>query len=326
MGEGAGSAAPRPGSDRLKDNLYGVKFIDQQQGWVVGAFGTIFHTLDGGRSWYPQLSHTTEMLFDVDFVDAKTGWISGRSGLILHTADGGETWTKQESGTDKHLFAVDFVDRDFGVAAGDWGAIVSTHDGGASWTSHTLEKDVILNDVAMIDRSRGFVAGELGTILKTEDGGTSWQRVESGVEKTLFGISFSDARSGWAVGVDAIIVQTEDGGDTWTLRNGSTEIRELEQVGFAQALDNPSLYGIAVEGDVGFAVGEIGSVLVSADGGRTWRRQSSDENRQGTWYRAISIVPGTHGAIVGAKGARLLISEGKVEPRAEESRAAKTFH
>jgi photosystem II stability/assembly factor-like uncharacterized protein len=246
--------------------------------------------------------------------------------LILHTSDGGETWTKQESGIDKHLFAVDFVDRESGVAIGDWGAILSTSDGGRSWKSHALENDVILNDVAMIDRSRGFVVGEIGTILQTQDGGTSWQAVESGIEKTLFGVSFNDARNGWAVGIDAIILQTEDGGSTWERRNGSTEVRELEQVGFAQALDNPSLYGIAVLGNRGFAVGEIGSVLTSEDGGRSWQRRPSGKDQQGTWYRAISVVPGTHGAIVGAKGERLFINEGILEPRAEESRAAQAIH
>lgn len=326
LGMHSASAVATPGSGRLKDNLYGVEFVDAKQGWVVGAFGTIFHTVDGGASWQPQVSHTTDMLFDVDFVDDQTGWISGRSGLVLHTSDGGAIWTKQETGTDKHLFSIDFVDHEFGVAAGDWGAILSTADGGKTWRSHSLQEDIILNDVAMVDRSRGFIVGEVGTILQTEDGAVTWKRLESGVEKTLFGVYFGDAQTGWAVGVDAIIVHTEDGGLTWQLRNGSTEVRELEQVGFAQALDNPSLYAVAVTGGTGFAAGEIGAVLISHDGGRSWQRQPSGEDRQGIWYRAISVVPGTHGAIVGAKGERLLISEGKVEPRVEDGRATEAIH
>ena len=319
-------AAPAPGTDRLKDNLYGVKFVDQNDGWVVGAFGTVFRTVDAGKSWQPQVSHTTELLFDVDFTDAKSGWIVGRSGTIVHTADGGETWTKQDSGTDKHLFAVDFVDDQFGVAVGDWGVILTTSDGGKTWKSHALENDVILNDVAMIDRSLGFIVGEIGTILKTEDGGLTWQTLDSGVQKTLFALSFSDARNGWTVGIDAIILQTQDGGATWERRNGSVEVRELEQVGFAQALDNPSLYAIAVSGNRGFAAGEIGAVMTSEDGGRTWQRRPSGKDEQGTWFRAVSVA-GAHGAIVGAKGERLLINEGVVvEPRAEEPRAAPAPH
>lgn len=325
LGVSVASGAPAPGTDRLKDNLYGVKFIDQNQGWTVGAFGTVYRTSDGGKSWQPQVSHTTELLFDVDFIDPKTGWVVGRSGTILHTTDGGETWVKQNAGTDKHLFAVDFVDGQFGVAAGDWGVIVSTSDGGQTWNSHALENDVILNDVAMIDRSRGFIVGEVGTVLKTEDGGATWQPLDSGVQKTLFGVSFADASNGWAVGIDAIILQTADGGATWERRNGSVEVRELEQVGFAQALDNPSLYSVAVSGNHGFAAGEIGAVITSEDGGRTWQRRPSGEDEQGTWYRAVSVA-GAAGAIVGAKGERILIKEGVVQARPEEPRAAPAPH
>jgi photosystem II stability/assembly factor-like uncharacterized protein len=179
----------------------------------------------------------------------------------------------------------------------------------------------------MIDRSRGFIVGEIGTILRTADGGATWQPVDSGVQKSLFAVSFGDERNGWTAGIDGIILQTEDGGVTWVRRNGSTEVRELEQVGFAQALDNPSLYAIAVSGNRGFAAGEIGAVLTSEDGGQTWHRRPSSEDEQGTWFRGISVVSGTHGAIVGAKGERLLItSEGIVEPRAEEPRAATAAH
>ena len=46
LGASVASGAPAPGTDRLKDNLYGVKFIDQNQGWTVGAFGTVYRTID----------------------------------------------------------------------------------------------------------------------------------------------------------------------------------------------------------------------------------------------------------------------------------------
>src|SRR5262245_37639338 len=83
----------------VHDNLYGTKFISAQEGWIVGAFGVIYQTTDGGKTWKPQDSHTVEQLFSVDFADAKRGWIVGRSGIILGTSDGGATWTRQNSGT-----------------------------------------------------------------------------------------------------------------------------------------------------------------------------------------------------------------------------------
>lgn len=323
-----GAAAAPPASAELKDNLYGVKFIDPDDGWVVGAFGTIFHSEDGGETWQAQDSKTTENLYDVDFVDPKRGWVVGRSGTILHTDDGGRTWTPQNSGVgiEKHLFAVDFADAQHGVAVGDWGTILTTSDGGRTWENHSLDHDVILNDVSMVDAAQGWIAGEVGTVLHTEDGGRTWTPQHSGVGKSLFGVYFADARHGWAVGIDALILRTEDGGQTWTVENGSTEVRELEQVGFSSAYENPSLYAVRVVGDLGIAVGEIGAVYTSADGGRTWTRRAEDAKGGSKWFRAVSLVPGTSGAIVGAAGARLRVVQGRVESPNGGTRAAETLH
>ncbi len=321
------AAAPTPAAVPLKDNLYGTKFIDARQGWVVGAFGSIAHTADGGTTWQPQSSKTTQQLYDVDFVDAKNGWIVGRSGLILHTTDGGETWLAQPSGTTQHLFSVDFADDQYGAAVGDFGTIIVTRDGGQHWESHALTEDVNLYDVAMADRTRAWIAGEVGTVLTTADGGQTWAKQSTGIDKTLFGIYFADVQHGWAVGIDALILHTTDGGQTWQVQNGSTEVRALEQVGFGQAYDNPSLYAVSVVGSVGIAVGEIGAIYLSHDGGQTWLRQDSSQKESGPkWFRAVSMVPGTHGAIVGAEGARVLVVDGRVEQPDGGARAAEAVH
>jgi len=320
------SASPTPPSVAPKDNLYGTKFVDQQQGWAVGAFGSIYHTTDGGVTWQPQVAATTQQIYDVDFVDAQRGWVVGRSGLILHTSDGGESWTPQVSGVDKHLFSLDFADAQHGIIAGDWGVILTTSDGGKTWVDHSLPEDVILNDVTMVSPSHAWAAGELGTVLATQDGGATWTKQGTGLDKSLFGIFFADAQRGWAVGIDGLILHTTNGGQTWQVQNGSTEIHELEQVGFSSAYENPSLYAVQVVGDLGIAVGEIGAVFVSTDGGRTWTRRTGEGKKGPKWFRAVSMVPGTHGGIVGAGGARLRIVDGRVEQPDGGTRAAETPH
>lgn len=312
---------------KVKDNLYGVDCVSDQQCWAVGAFGTIVHTSDGGATWQRQGSHSTESIYDVDFVDDQQGWVVGRSGLIIHTADGGDTWERQKSNTDKHLFAVAFVDANVGIAAGDWGAIVATEDGGKTWTDRHLPEDVILNDVTMVDDSHGYIVGELGKVFATEDGGATWTERPNDVQKSLFGVYFLDRNHGFAVGIDALIIETTDAGATWRVLNGSTEVRALEQVGFAMAYDNPSLYGIAVEGQHAFAVGEVGAIFLSTDGGQTWKRRTSEgEGREAGWYRDLSLASGVNGLIVGAKGDRTTIAHGEVKRPSEESRAAEALH
>jgi photosystem II stability/assembly factor-like uncharacterized protein len=310
------------GKDAVVDNLYAVKSVSAQEAWVVGAFGVVFHTDDGGVSWQPQASQTSEQLFSVDFVDAKRGWIVGRSGTILHTENGGGSWTRQQSPTDKHLFSVDFADGDTGIAVGDWGAVVVTNDGGKTWREQSLTQDVILNQVQMLDRSRAWVVGEVGAVLYTEDGGASWSERKPAVEKTLFGVAFTDASHGWVVGLDGLIIRTEDGGQTWQLQHGSSEVAELEQVQFSQSVENPSLYAVALSGARGYVVGDGGAIFVSEDGGQSWKRQATPRDWGMSWLRSLSVVPGTHGAIVGADGLRVMIANGEIGLPNEEPHAA----
>src|SRR5512134_2717204 len=61
------------------DHLYDVCVLNGANAWAVGAFGTIFHSADGGATWEAQSSGTTEHLFSVDFADEKHGWAVGRS-------------------------------------------------------------------------------------------------------------------------------------------------------------------------------------------------------------------------------------------------------
>ena len=136
---------------------------------------------------------------------------------------------------------------------------------------------------------------------------------------------FSDAQHGWLVGIDALILHTNDGGQTWQVQHGSTEVRELEQVGFGQAYDNPSLYAIAVQGSTGIAAGEIGAIYLSNDGGQTWVRQEADKDSNPKWFRALSLV-GTHGMVVGASGARVRVIDGKIEQLGGGTRAAEAVH
>ena len=298
--------------DAIRDNLYGVSFTSSDVGWASGAFGTIVHTMDGGKTWKAQPSGATEPLFSIDFVNDRVGWAVGRTGTIVHTGDAGVTWEAQKSPSEKHLFSVDFLDESFGIAVGDWGIIVVTEDGGKTWQDRSLTEDVILNAVTVVDRSTIYVAGEIGALFRSDDAGRTWARLQNGVDKTLFGIGCADAQRCWAVGIDAVILRTQDGGATWDVRNGSTEMRALEQVGFGQAFDNPSLYAIAVRGNYGLAVGELGSVFESTDGGASWNRLEASKNWALPWFRDLALLNGRDGAIVGARGRRVMIRDGRM--------------
>lgn len=321
----AAMAAPHAGA-RITDNLYDAHFTTANEGWVVGGFGTIFHTRDGGDTWQQQVSRTAEQLYGVDFADAQNGWVVGRTGIILHTKDGGNSWEAQKSGNEKHLFTVAALDPQRAWAVGDWGVILATRDSGKTWEDRSLTRDVVLYGQSWPDAQHGWIVGEAGAILATADGGATWTDQPSGIEKTLFGVSFRDPANGWAVGLDGIILHTADGGQTWQAQRGDTTVGALEQVGAKEAFENPSLYGIAVAGQYAYAVGDNGSVFASDDGGQTWKRKDVPAEANLRWIRAATLVSGTHGLFVGADGLTMRVAADTITVPQKESHAPETTH
>lgn len=309
------TAANAAGRTDIKDHLYGVAASGEQV-WAAGAAGAIYHSTDGGDSWTPQKTPTTENLFSIAFADAKTGWAVGRLGTILATTDGGATWTAQKAPRDRHLFDVAALGGGRAVAIGDWGTVIITSDGGATWQDHSLEDDVILNDQAWPDPQHGWLVGEAGFLFASEDGGLHWTKVESGIEKSLYGVSFRNLQEGFAVGIDGLVLSTSDGGRSWLPVHGEAEIGGLEQVGSHAGVENPHLYAIGFAGDRGYAVGENTGVLESSDGGRTWKIVQAPAGTDLRWLRALAVdgnerqqayFVGAHGLVLAVRGDRIAI-------------------
>jgi hypothetical protein len=313
----AGALAGLPaiaGAGVVKDNLYDVHTHSPTEAWAVGAFGSIYHTTDGGKVWEPQPSGTDEPLFGVEFADATRGWAVGKSSLILHTADGGRSWTAQKSAIppDKHLFNVAALDARTAWVVGDWGAIATTRDGGATWEDRSLAEDVVLYDVSFPDPGHGYVAGEFGTLLATADGGRTWEKRAVPTDKTFFGVCFVTPETGWVVGIDGIILRTGDGGRTWEVQRGRAQMEALEEVGFLESLKNPGLYDVQVLGRFGAVVGDTGTLLTTDDGGASWTRRELAEGKELAWMRGVSLVAGARGFAVGAKGFTALLDGDRV--------------
>ncbi len=267
--------------------------------WIVGDYGMIYNSKDGGENWTEQKSGTINLLCDVDFVDEKTGWVSGIKGTMLHTTDGGATWEQQETNTkEHHLLSISFVDKEYGWAVGDYTTIMHTTDGGKTWKRQTEEQDSIYSKVFFIDREHGWLVGERGQILQTKDGGVTWnvvmpeffkrETIEEEYENprpSLFGIYFSDRDHGWLCGLDSTILHTADGGESWKVLNTGTDI----------------LYNIIVKGDRGWAIGSQGTYLLSRDGGITWEKLGEAIKSKLTFSNVYFNTP-EKGWIVGASG------------------------
>jgi photosystem II stability/assembly factor-like uncharacterized protein len=79
------------------DFFRAVHFPDSENGYVVGATGTILKSTDGGRNW-ERIRHgggvlQSDVRFrDLYFLDAERGYLVGEQGVCWRTRNGGEDW------------------------------------------------------------------------------------------------------------------------------------------------------------------------------------------------------------------------------------------
>jgi photosystem II stability/assembly factor-like uncharacterized protein len=161
--------------------LYAVQFIDANTGWIVGEFGKIYHTKDGGKTWTEQQESllrggTVQVggravtraidiptFFGVHFVDTRNGLVAGLDGTVARTSDGGENWKFQEFDIDPQIPLVD-----------------------------PLFQPYMMRDIT------GWALGAAGHVVRQADLSEPWRRPKLGMEllSWLRGVDFFDAKTG----------------------------------------------------------------------------------------------------------------------------------
>lgn len=301
-------AAPKENILTKKD-LYSVDFINEKEGWACGIRGTIFHTTDGGITWEDQSLKTNLPLNAISFSGPQVGWVVGYGGLIFNTVNGGKTWVGQSSPKKKHLLAVKALSPEQCWAVGDWGTILYTEDGGKTWMDRTYPKDVVIYDIDF-QGDEGWLCGEFGTILHTKDKGKTWSLQTTGIESTIFGLSFASRKIGVAVGLSGVVLRTENSGKTWVKVRGSQS--NAENGGAPQEEEwRRSLYEVKLNGLLGIAAGDAGSILMTKDGGKNWSPVPLPMNMRLFWFRGITLVQ-NKGLIVGARSIAVMTQDDKM--------------
>jgi hypothetical protein len=76
------------------ESLYGVDFIDQNIGMIVGSDGICLITADGGTSWTQVTNVFEGGLRAVDMLDEDAAWVCGQR-IVASTEDGGNLWNQE---------------------------------------------------------------------------------------------------------------------------------------------------------------------------------------------------------------------------------------
>jgi photosystem II stability/assembly factor-like uncharacterized protein len=212
-----GSAVYPPAIDR-NDLLLGAASSGDKTAWLVGNFGKILRTDDGGDHWRLQKSGTNEHLQDIDAWDANHALVVGNNGILLQTKDGGNSWSKinvPRSDIANKIIRVHTLPGGEAWAVGEVGKILHSSDYGQTWTRMRPEEDVIVNDIAVVAPDNIWAVGEYGRMFHSRDQGKTWQDVKTLSQGSITAVAFRDAQNGVAVGVDGAILWTSNGGGEW---------------------------------------------------------------------------------------------------------------
>ncbi|MEE8458880.1 MAG: YCF48-related protein, partial [Phycisphaerales bacterium] len=80
------------------DSKWDIRFANHSVGWVVGNFGYIAKSTDGGLTWVNHDIAATEHIISIHVVNEQELWAATFNGRLHHSTDGGVTWAHVSTG------------------------------------------------------------------------------------------------------------------------------------------------------------------------------------------------------------------------------------
>jgi len=264
--------------------LRSIFFVDPQNGWVVGGWthpythkstAVILRTKDGGRRWTPVSGLNLPSLSKVKFFDANRGWAVGNNSTtftsgVFRTTDGGRSWSSLPNGQRDGWTTGDFRDATTGSVAGDLGRLGLVKSNGVQPTRTPAIGSRPLHRLQLVGGSSGWLIGDAGLAMQTRDGGLSWTSPDvplpQGSQHLDFYALAIHGEHVWIAGdPGSVIYHSPDYGRSW----------ETIQTGQKMNIRGMTF----IDKQHGWAVGALGTILATTDGGQTWRLQRSGGRR-----------------------------------------------
>lgn len=199
--------------------LLGVWFRDASEGFVVGSYGMLLHTRDGGGNWdlvsdrigNAQAFHLNQI------VAAPDGalFIAGESGYVYRSFDGGQNWDSLQPGYEGSFYGSIFVPGEGGeyeiLAYGLRGNLFSSTDRGESWSELDSGTTITLTTGMALPDGSVVLAGQAGLILTRAAGQDSFIAARNPDRRVISGIAQQSDGHLLLVGLGGVRVANPDG-------------------------------------------------------------------------------------------------------------------
>jgi photosystem II stability/assembly factor-like uncharacterized protein len=283
-----------------KSNPLDVAFTDARHGFLVGSNRLIMESDDGGASWQPRALELPEeenfRLISIDF-RGDEGWIVGQPGLLLHSTDAGKSWNRLflDTKLPGEPYLVTALGPKSAELATNVGAVYRTGDAGSSWQALVSDAAGAVRDLRRADDGRYVSVSGLGNFFATWDPGqATWQVHQRVSSQRLQSMGFQPDGNLWMVARGAQLRFNTDAAspETW----GKAVIPITNGFGYLDLAWDPS--GTLWTG------GGSGTLLSSADGGKTWQKDPVG-SAQATNFTRIAFAAQGKGFVLGERGVLL---------------------
>ena len=156
-----------------------IWFKNDLEGIIVGSFGMILHTVNGGKEWQPIIDRIENFdgyhYYAITPVGAAL-FIVGERGMLFRSTDDGNSWQRLETPYDGTFFGVSGSDDgSLVVVFGLRGNAFTSLDGGNRWQPANTPKGAALSDAAFLADGSLLMASNDGSLIRSADGGKSFQ-------------------------------------------------------------------------------------------------------------------------------------------------------
>ncbi len=281
--DGGGTWEPQPTYTRA--SFRSLHFLDTLVGWVAGreelpgggSAGVLLYTRDGGESWHRVLANAVPGINHVRFGDPKTGYLlcdatDQYAAGVFRTQDGGRTWKPLPGPRGPGWLGGDFADGGHGVLTGPWARMALLRPDGFGGAD--LDRNILggrnLRGVLLRDQ-KGVAVGQAGLVLTSGSGGARWGfpdlKLPEEVKKVLdFHCVAGAGEHVWVAGrPGSVVLHSGNRGSDW----------KVQKTGQPLPLNGIHFF----DEKRGWAVGEYGTILHTADGGHTWAVQQRGGQR-----------------------------------------------
>ncbi len=257
--------------------LKSICFLTNRVGWIAGGgttphtrlnYGVVLYTENAGQSWKVIAKDTIPPLSYIKFFGLDEGVAVGESTQehptgIVTTQDGGKTWQPLEGDRLPGWRTAQFLSPEVGVVAGNLGRVKLVGNGQLLPSQAGTPGMQNLRAVHINQKYNGWVVGDGGLILQTDNGGVSWQppktTLPKNAENTInFRAVAAKGPKVWIAGHPGSVVwHSPDNGQTWR-KQFTGQPQPISMLTFPSETN-------------GWAVGAMGMILNTRDGGETWQ-------------------------------------------------------